>query len=162
MARDLGTHGNFLEPKITFGYADTRDKGTWTSSLEPHSLLSLVDHVDIARFAAAAFQNPQKFHQCRLALASEELPVQEALDQLAEAIGDGRSLKALFMNDEEVKNAMTSDSWFFFSSEPAVRYCSDYTNLDELSKLVPGMTTFKKYLEREKEAVTTTYTPLKR
>ncbi|KAI0003920.1 NmrA family protein [Xylariaceae sp. FL0662B] len=148
---------NFLAPKIDFGYAETRDKGSWTNSLKCESLLSLVDHVDIARFAAAAFLNPDKFHQRLLGLASDQLPVQDMLDQLSESIGDGRSLKALFMSDQEIKEAMAQDSWQFFSAEPCVRYCSDYIDMSELSRLLPGLTTFKKYLERENEGVKETY-----
>jgi uncharacterized protein YbjT (DUF2867 family) len=148
---------NFIEPKIDLGLTDVRDKGTWKSSLDPSSLLSLVDHVDIARFAAAAFQDPERFNQRCLGLASEELPAQEALNQLAESIGDGRTLEALFMTDEENEKAMAEHSWYFFSSVPGVRYSSNYTNIDELNKLVPGLTTFKQYLEREQEGVRKTY-----
>ncbi|SPQ26350.1 f3196ab9-226a-45c3-afd4-75f8fedede1a [Thermothielavioides terrestris] len=48
---------NFVEPMIQCGYTETK-KGTWTSSMRAESLLGLVDHVDIARFVAAAFQYP--------------------------------------------------------------------------------------------------------
>ena len=68
---------NFIAPKIDLGYAEIRDKGSWTNSLKPDSLLLLINHVDRARFATAAFSNPDKFHQRRLGVASDELPVQD-------------------------------------------------------------------------------------
>lgn len=45
---------NFIEPKLQFGYTETK-MGSWTSSLTAGSLLGLVDHVDIARFAVESF-----------------------------------------------------------------------------------------------------------
>ncbi|KAK0630994.1 NmrA family protein [Bombardia bombarda] len=147
---------NFVEPKIQFGYTEVK-KGSWTNSMTAESPLGLVDHLDIARFAAAAFQHPEVYHGRRLGVVSDELPVQEAMDQIAEAIGDGRSIKAVFMTDEEIAREQAKGSWLFFASEPCVRYCADYTNLKELRQLVPGLTRFREFLEREKEAVKVTY-----
>ncbi|GAB1314341.1 hypothetical protein MFIFM68171_04551 [Madurella fahalii] len=147
---------NFIEPKIQFGYTETK-KGSWTNSMTSESPLGLVDHVDIARFAVAAFQDPNTFHGRKLGVVSEELPVQEVMDQLAEAIGDGRSIKAIFMTDEEIAREQAKGSWLFFASEPCVRYMSNYTDLEELQRLVPGLMTFRKFLTREKEAVKETY-----
>lgn len=45
---------NFFEPKIQFGYTGTKN-GYWTSSMAAESPLGLVDHVNIAWFATAAF-----------------------------------------------------------------------------------------------------------
>ncbi|KAI2464679.1 NmrA family protein [Annulohypoxylon bovei var. microspora] len=147
---------NFIEPKIQFGYTETK-KGSWTSSLTAESPLGLVDHVDIARFATAAFQDPTAYHGRKLGVISEELLVQDAMDQLAEAIGDGRSIKAVFMTDEEIAQEQAKGSWLFFSSEPCVRHLSSYTDLGELQRLCPGLMTFRNFLMREKEAVKVTY-----
>jgi uncharacterized protein YbjT (DUF2867 family) len=148
---------NFLEPKLTWGYTEVRDKGSWTNCMTPEVKLGLVDHVDIGRVAAAAFRDPATFHGRKLGLTSQELPVQEVLDQLAEAIGDGRELKAIFMTDEEIKKAQDANSWIFFASEPTVRYMSDYVDLPELNKLVPGLMDFKTFLKREADGVKATY-----
>ncbi|KAK3329991.1 NmrA family protein [Apodospora peruviana] len=148
---------NFIAPKIEFGYTETRDRSTWTNCMTPDSPLSLVDHVDIARFAAAAFRDPGAFHGRRIGVASEEILVQDALDRLAAAIGDGRAIKAIFMGDEEIAKAQAEGSWLFFASEPCCRYMSDYTDMAELVRLVPGLTTFEQFLEREREGVRQTY-----
>ncbi|KAI1386132.1 NmrA family protein [Hypoxylon trugodes] len=150
---------NFVEPKIQFGYIETKE-GSWTNSLTAESPLGLVDHLDIARFAVAAFQDPTTYHGRKLGVISEELQVQDAMDQLADAIGDGRSIKAIFMTDEEIAREQAKGSWLFFSSEPCLRHLSGYTDLDELQRLVPGLMTFKDFLIREKEAVRVTYLSL--
>ncbi|KAK8021791.1 hypothetical protein PG990_006929 [Apiospora arundinis] len=147
---------NFIEPKIQFGYTETKT-GSWTSSLTAESRLGLVDHVDIARFAAAALRDPDAYHGRKLGLVSDEMSVQEAMDQLAAAIGDGRSIKAVFMTDEEVAREQAKGSWLFFASEPCLRYMDGFTDLDELKRLVPGLATFRGFLEREKDAVKETY-----
>lgn len=148
---------NFLEPKIQFGYSEVKDKGTWTSSMTAETPLGLVDHVDIAQFASNAFQNPEKYHGHKLGIASEELTPQIALDQLADAIGDGRSLKALFMTDEECVKAQDSGSWLFFSSERCCRDMSKCLDLEHLRTLVPRLTSFSEFLRREKDNVDKTY-----
>lgn len=147
---------NFIEPKIQFGYTETK-KGFWKNSMTAESPLGLVDHVDIARFAAAAFQTPDTYHGRKLGVVSEEVSVQGAMDQIAEAVGDGRSIKAVFLTDEEIAREQAKGSWLFFASEPCVRYMSNYTDLEELHRLMPGLMTFGKFLLREKDAVKETY-----
>lgn len=148
---------NFLDPKVHYGYADVLQKGEWANVMTPDLALGLVDHEYIAKFAAAAFQDPVKFNGIRAGLVTEELTVQEMLDQLAAAIGDGRMLKAHFMTDEEIEKAVADGSWAVFSRERCVRYMNDLTDTKELERLVPGLTRFKQYLEREKELVKSTY-----
>ncbi|KAI1414125.1 NmrA family protein [Hypoxylon sp. FL1857] len=151
---------NFIEPKIRTGYTEPK-KGTWTTALTTESLLGLVDHVDIGRLAAAAFKDPATFHGRKLGIVSEDLRVQDAMDQLAEAISDGRTIKAVYMTEEEVARAQAlakaGGSGLVIASEPSLRYTSGYTNLDELQRLLHGLTTFKQFLVREKDAVAKTY-----
>ncbi|KAI0148067.1 NmrA family protein [Hypoxylon sp. NC0597] len=148
---------NFLDPKVWYGYADVPEKGEWANVMTPDLTLGLVDHEYIAKFAAAAFQDPARFNGIRAGLVTEELPVQETLDQLAAAIGDGRKLKAHFMTDEEIDKAVAEGSWAVFSRERCVRYMDVLADTEELERLVPGLTTFKQYLEREKALVKSTY-----
>lgn len=148
---------NFLEPKVRYGYADVPERGEWANVMTPDLALGLVDHEYIGKFAAAAFKDPAKFHGIRAGLVTEELPVQEMLDQLAAAIGDGRKLKAHFMTDEEIEKAVADDSWAVFSRERCVRHMDILADTKELEKLVPGLTTFKEYLEREEKLVRLTY-----
>ncbi|KAF7924918.1 uncharacterized protein EAE98_007006 [Botrytis deweyae] len=61
---------NFLEPKV-HRYPELREKGTWTTAMTAEGKFALIDHVDIAKVATAAFQDPEKFHGCAIGLASE-------------------------------------------------------------------------------------------
>lgn len=149
---------NFLEPKIHMGYDEIKENGTWTTSMTATSPLGLVDHIDIARLAAVAFQKPELLHGRFLPVVSEGLLVQKALDQPAAAIGDDRSIKAKFLSDEECAKAQAERSWRVFSSETCVRYMADYTDLNELSDMAGGLTTWKEFLKREKDGVKETYT----
>lgn len=144
---------NFLEPKIA-RYSEIRDQRSWTTSMTPETQLPIVDHVDIAEFAAAAFQNPEGFHRRIIGLASDQMRVQEMLDLLAEATGRPGSIRALFMTDEEIEAQANMSG--FSNSHKALRTASDYVDMEELRALAP-LTSFPEFLRRESEAVRQTY-----
>ncbi|KAF5869065.1 putative hscarg dehydrogenase protein [Botrytis fragariae] len=56
---------NFLEPKV-HRYPELRDKGTWTTAMTAEGNFALVDHVDIAKVATAAFQAQKSFTDAQL------------------------------------------------------------------------------------------------
>ncbi len=159
---------NFLEPKVRWGFVGSvwetgEGKGVWKTSMYPDWPLGLVDHVDIARFIVAAFNDPKGWHGRTVGLASDEMPVQESLDILADAVGDGRKLRAEFRTDEEIAEALANGEWMFFSTERCVSYMTKDTNdLEELRAMIPeGLTSWREFLEREKDAVQATYRPVK-
>jgi uncharacterized protein YbjT (DUF2867 family) len=143
---------NFLEPKVA-RYPEPRDKGTWTTAMTPEAPLALIDHVDIAAFAAAVFQQPERFHDRAFGLASEMLTVQETLDALGEAAG--KPLKAVFMTDEEIAEKQRTSN-VFTNSQVSLRYAAKYINMDEVASAIRP-TSFRSFLEREREAVKRTY-----
>ncbi|KAI0173476.1 NAD(P)-binding protein [Hypoxylon sp. FL1284] len=144
---------NFLEPKVK-RYAEIRDHHTWTTSMTPDTQLPIVDHVDIAKFALAAFRDPATYHGRAIGLASDQMRVQEMLDLLAEAAEKPGSLRALFMTDDEIE-AQTNMSGFS-NSHKALRTASDYVDMEGLRAVMPLMS-FRAFLEREKQAVKQTY-----
>lgn len=144
---------NFLDPKVN-RYPEVRDKGTWTVSMTAETQLPLIDHVDTARFAVAAFQNPDKFSGRAIGLASELLMVQQTLNQLAEAAGRPGEFKAIFMTDEEIEAQANSN--VLANSQTTMRSLSHYVDMPELAATV-SLTTFKEFLEREKKGVVKTY-----
>lgn len=121
--------------------------------MTPNTPLALIDHVDIAAFAVAAFQNPQKFHDRAIGLAGEMLTVQETLAQLGQAAG--RSLRAVFMTNEEIREKQKTSN-VFTNSQVSMRYMSKYIDMDEVASVIRP-TSFKEFLEREKESVRETY-----
>jgi uncharacterized protein YbjT (DUF2867 family) len=144
---------NFIEPKVS-RYAEIRDNRSWTTSMTPETQLPIVDHVDIAKFAMAAFQDPVAFHGRAIGLASDQMRVQEILDLLAEAAGQPGSVRAFFLTDEEVE-AQASTSGFS-NSHKVLRVASDYIDLKELRATVQ-LTSFREFLERHREAVRLTF-----
>ncbi|KAI1766807.1 NmrA family protein [Hypoxylon sp. FL1150] len=143
---------NFLEPKVQ-RYPEPRDKGTWTTSMTAKSKLALLDHVDIAKVAIAAFQEPQKFHNKAIGLASQLLTVQETLDNLGHAIG--RPLRAIYMTDEEIAEEKKRSN-VFVNSQSSMRLMTKYIDMEILGAIAP-LTTFKEFLNREQQIVEKTY-----
>ncbi|KAK6197775.1 hypothetical protein LQW54_010547 [Pestalotiopsis sp. IQ-011] len=146
---------NFLEPKVN-RYAEIRDQRNWTTSMTAETQLPIVDHVDIAKFAAATFQNPDRFHRRSIGIASDQMSFQEILDLLAGAAGllPG-SIRARSMADEEIE--VQTNMSGFSNSHKALRTASHYVNMDELRNMV-ALTSFREFLEREQAAVKQTYT----
>ncbi|KAK0710324.1 hypothetical protein B0T26DRAFT_875158 [Lasiosphaeria miniovina] len=52
---------NFLPPKVNFQYGNATDTGVFPSGYNADTPIPVVDHQDMAAFAAAAFQNPETF-----------------------------------------------------------------------------------------------------
>ncbi|KAH7384630.1 putative NmrA-like family domain-containing protein 1 [Pyrenochaeta sp. MPI-SDFR-AT-0127] len=144
---------NFLEPKVK-RYAEIRDQRSWTTSMTDETQLPILDHVDIAKFAVAAFQDPEAFHGRAIGLASDQMRIQEMLDLLADAAGQPGSIRAHFMTDEEIEAQAQGTG--FANTHKVLRTASDYVNLEELRAIAP-LTSFRDFLEREKEAVKRTY-----
>lgn len=147
---------NFLEPKVK-RYEEIRNHRSWTTSMTADTQLPILDHVDIAKFALAAFQDPKKFHGRKIGLASDQMGVQEMLSMLAEAAGQPGSIKAHFMTDEEIEAQAQGTG--FATTHKVLRTASDYIDFDELRAIVPSLTSFKEFLQREKETVKQTYPP---
>lgn len=148
---------NLLEPKVSPRYAELRDRRSWTTSMAPGTRLPVVDHVDIARLAVAAFRDPAGafFHRRAVGVASDQMRVQEMLDMLAGAAGlPAGSIRAYFKTDEEIEAQANMSG--LSSIHQALRTASDYVDLTALRAVVP-LTSFKEFLDREEEAVRETY-----
>lgn len=143
---------NFLEPKVA-RYPEPKQKGTWTTAMLPNTKLALIDHVDIAAVAAAAYQVAATFHGRVLGLASEMLTVQQTLDLLGEATS--RTFQAVFLTDEEIaENSRHSN--VFTNSQVSMRYMSNFINMDNIASIIRP-TTFKEFLNRERKLAELTY-----
>jgi hypothetical protein len=76
---------------------------------------------------------------------------------LAEAADQPGSIKAHFMTDEDIESQAQGTG--FANTHKVLRTASDYIDFDELKAIVPSLTSFKEFLEREKETVKRTYPP---
>lgn len=147
---------NFIVPKV-WRYEEIRQHRRWTSSMTSETQLPILDHLDIAKFAMAAFQNPEMFHGRKLGLASDQMGIQEMLDLLSEAADQPGTIKAYFMTDEEIEAQAQGKG--FASTNKVLRTSSNHIDFNELRKIVPSLTSFKDFLIREKETVIRTYPP---
>lgn len=147
---------NFLEPKIK-RYTEIRDQRSWTTSMTDETQLPILDHLDIGKFAMAALKDPAKFHRRAIGLASDQMRLQPMLDMLAEAADQPGSIRAVFMTDDEIEAQAQGTG--FANTHKVLRTASDYVNLEELRAIMP-LTSFKEFLEREKETVKRTYPQL--
>ncbi|KAF2683179.1 NmrA family protein [Lentithecium fluviatile CBS 122367] len=139
---------NFLEPIIN-NYTDIVTEGKWTTSLTADTPLGLIDHEDIARFAVAAFQNPDRLNGREIGLVSEFLTPQQTMDVLGDAMG--KKLTAGFLTEGEIA-ALPWGPIVLVKLEKSMRYMADYVDLEDLKKTAK-LTTFKEFLERERKTV---------
>jgi uncharacterized protein YbjT (DUF2867 family) len=144
---------NFLNPKNS-RYPEVKDKGTWTTAMTPDTGFPVTDHEDIGRVTIAAFRDSEKFNGRAIGLASDLLNAQTTLDILSEAAGKPGSLKAIFLTEEEVEAHKTSNLLMY--SGKVMRSVSQYVDMAELSSIVQ-LTSFKEFLEREREGVKETF-----
>ncbi|KAH9984484.1 hypothetical protein F4779DRAFT_330642 [Xylariaceae sp. FL0662B] len=138
---------NFLEPNIN-NYADIISEGIWKNALTADTLVVLIDHEGIAKFAVAAFQNKDRFRGRAIGLVSELLTPQDTMARLGSVMG--RPLQASFMTDDEI--AAMDQMMVLVKCEKSMRYTPEYIDMEELASVVP-LTTFEEFLEREKANV---------
>ena len=140
---------NFLEPMINMFTDILGPEADWRSALTPETRLGLVDHDDIAKFAVAAFKEPEKWNGRVVGIASELLSPQETMDALGEAMG--RPLKASFLSDEGIA-ALPYGPIVMAKCDKSMRYMPEYVDMEELAG-VARLTSFREFLEREKGGV---------
>lgn len=148
---------NYLAPKVgMYGPSFARDR-LWTMALKPTDLLPIVDTRDIAKFAVAAFQNPERFHGKEVAIAGEVLSIEEIAAQLSEAIGDdGRGpIRYVAYTEEEIEEGKKTNPMVVahFLIKELVRFVT----VEESKSWGVELGTFTEFLEREGEAVRATY-----
>ncbi|KAK3998209.1 hypothetical protein QBC44DRAFT_376070 [Cladorrhinum sp. PSN332] len=146
---------NFLSPKVEFLYPGTLDTGTFTLAYKPDELLPLVDQEDIARFAVAAFREPEKFHGQKITLASEKLAVDEVIKKIAEATGRDHVIKARYLSEEEVREGLAGNP--LLAVQKMAEGMAGLVDLDEVRGWGVEMGTFDGFLVREAKGFEETY-----
>lgn len=143
---------NLLAPKARI-YSDLFEHNIWLTALEPDTKLNLVDPQDIARFAFAALNEPEKFNGEEIDLVSERLTAVQMMQCLAHATG--REMKAQFYADEQVAQAMDTNP--FIGSQVFLRDGEKCVDAERVKTWGIGLGSFKEFLVREKDAVAETY-----
>ncbi|KAK3361373.1 hypothetical protein B0T24DRAFT_641479 [Lasiosphaeria ovina] len=149
---------NFLPPKVNFQYGNATETGVFPSGYNADTPIPLVDHQDIAAFAAAAFQNPETFHAKTIDLAGDIIPFGQVLELLSSAAG--RRLVGKYFSDAELDQALAEGKPF-----PKLQACgrgvAQLVDLDQAKVWGVPLHTFHDFLTREADAVKTTYQSVK-
>ncbi|EXK87539.1 hypothetical protein FOQG_08886 [Fusarium oxysporum f. sp. raphani 54005] len=143
---------NLLAPKARI-YSDLFERNAWLTALKPDTKLNLVDPQDIAKFAFAAFNEPERFNGEGIDLVSERLTAVQMMEILADATG--RDMKAEFYTDEQVAQAMDTNP--FIGSQVFLRDGEKCVDAERVKMWGIGLGSFKEFLVREKDAVSETY-----
>ncbi|GKU06840.1 family protein 1 [Fusarium langsethiae] len=145
---------NLLEPKVNMMYPDLPRAGILKTAYTPEIRLPQVDVEDIAKFAVAAFREPERFNTQFVPIASEKLSLVEITKQLGEATG--RSFTAKFLAEEEIEEKMATD--FFVAIQVMARDLENKVDIEDVQRWGITLTTFKEFLKREESWVKSTYT----
>ncbi|CAJ2505584.1 Uu.00g129780.m01.CDS01 [Anthostomella pinea] len=151
--RPGGFMANWVVPKVDFIFAGFAKTGINTTGMKPDSLLSSIDEHDVAAFAIAAFKDPARFDKQEIELSSELQTVEEVLRELSEATG--RELKAVYLTDEEIAARVGKD--LMLESQLNANAMVKLIDMAKVKKWGIPLTSFKQWLEREKNQVEKTY-----
>ncbi|ROV98793.1 hypothetical protein VPNG_08432 [Cytospora leucostoma] len=120
----------------------------WKTALRPETGLPLVDHEDIARFAIAAFRDPEKFRGAEIALFSELTELRTLSGFVSGATG--KRLKVSFVREQDGEEGVASP---FVSAQVAMQNISRFAGEGSPGKKWGvDMTTLEDFLRREGEA----------
>ncbi|KPM46235.1 hypothetical protein AK830_g362 [Neonectria ditissima] len=144
---------NFLAPKVNMMFPDLVRTSVWTTAYTPEVRLPMTDMDDIARFTVAAFQDPVRFHQQVIEIASEVLSPGEIMQQLGEV--NGRDMSAAFLTDEEVEAQKATN--LFVVVQLMSRDLDKSVDLAEVRSWGIPLGTFGQFLQRERRWVKETY-----
>ncbi|KAI6350687.1 hypothetical protein MCOR25_010477 [Pyricularia grisea] len=143
---------NFVLPKVAM-YPGLAETGRANTAWRHDTLLPLVDDETIGVFAAAAVLEPERFDGKKLDVADELRTVDECLGMLGDATG--RDLRLVELTDDEVEDRITTN--LFTAGELLTRRLAECLDFDAVKRLGLPLSSFDKFLQREKDIVLATY-----
>ncbi|KAH9436857.1 hypothetical protein MCOR02_000519 [Pyricularia oryzae] len=143
---------NFVLPKVAM-YPGLAETGIANTAWRHDTQLPLVDEVTIGVFAAAAVLEPERFHGEKVDIADELRTVDECLAMLGDAAG--RDLRLVELTDDEVEARIATN--LFTAGEVLTRRLTECLDLDVVRRRGLPLSSFDKFLQREKDAVLATY-----
>ncbi|KAF4967067.1 hypothetical protein FSARC_5359 [Fusarium sarcochroum] len=144
---------NFLAPKVNMMYPDLVQTNKWTTAYTSDVRMPMMDVEDIAKFAVAAFQDPGRFNEQTIAIASEKLSPEEITQQLGEATG--KHMSSVFLTQKQIEEKIGSD--LFVLVQLMSRDLGDKVDIESVKSWGVPMGTFKHFLQREHGRVESTY-----
>ncbi|KAF4500695.1 nad dependent epimerase dehydratase [Fusarium agapanthi] len=144
---------NFLAPKVNIMCSGLVASNTWSTAYTPEEELPVMDVEDLAKFAVAAFHEPNRFNQQTIEIASEKLSPDEIMQQLGEA--SEKPLKAVYLTYDEIEAKKNED--IFVAIQLMSRGLGDKVDIEEVKGWGIPLTTFKEFLKRERSWVESTF-----
>ncbi|KAF2644688.1 NAD(P)-binding protein [Massarina eburnea CBS 473.64] len=136
---------NVTSPTVNHYLPGTAD-GQIVTSFKPDGILAAVDTDDIGAFAAAAFNDPEKFVGWHVPVASECLTTAELIDQISRVTG--RSYNVHYRTAEETA-ALSHDP--FTLGQSLTHGLEKLANMDEIKSYGVQLTSFHEYLLKNKD-----------
>ncbi|KAH6697161.1 hypothetical protein F5X68DRAFT_226547 [Plectosphaerella plurivora] len=143
---------NLLDPKVRM-YPELFERNTWLTGMTPETKIGFIDPEDIAAFAVAAMQDPERFGGQEINLVGERLTPGQAMEALSGVIG--RTLEAKFHTEEEIATMMATNP--LVGAQVALRGGEEFADVAEAKSWGVPMGTFQNFLARENAAVQETY-----
>lgn len=97
---------NFTKPMVEYLHPGLTDAHELRVRYNPDTKLDIVDVRDIARFAAAAIEEPEKFSFQHIGLAAESLTAEQLAEQLGQI--SGTEIKVVYTSEEEAKERIAA------------------------------------------------------
>lgn len=145
---------NCVPPKAAVMFRGLGESGVFETALREDTVLVSVDEGDVAAFAMAAFNGPERFGGREVWVASEKCTVGEILRELGGVAG--RRLCARYMSDEEVvEKARAGDG--IVQGQILARSSDGLWDLEEVRAWGIPLHSFREWLVREREVVKRTY-----
>ncbi|KAK4041104.1 hypothetical protein C8A01DRAFT_45650 [Parachaetomium inaequale] len=99
---------NLVAPKVHMLYPGSAESGLFTFAFRPTTELPMIDHEDIGKFAAAALQRPDEFHEKVIDVVSESVPVARAVETMRRVTGRS-GIRAEYVEGEALQRAAAAN-----------------------------------------------------
>lgn len=150
---------NFLAPLASMLYPGAAETGLFTLAFAPDTPLPMVDPADIAAFAVAAFQDPERFGGKQIDLVSEAVEVERAIEVMRKGVGKG--IRARYLREDEVEEARKVNPLLIVQERlSAVSKGGVVGDVEGVKAWGVKVGTFEGFVEREKAAFGDTYSAL--
>ncbi|KAK6713937.1 hypothetical protein SNK04_004900 [Fusarium graminearum] len=143
---------NFVEPSVRM-YPDLVEKGAWTTTLTPTTIIPLTNTVIIGRFGGEAFIDPKRFDKKEITYADDWLDSETILQKLSVAVA--KELRAKYLSEEEIEDQKPTNP--FISGQLCIRDMAKLATKEGTEEWGIPLSTFDEFLQREKVAVQETY-----
>jgi uncharacterized protein YbjT (DUF2867 family) len=123
-------------------------EGKFTNSYTPDTIITAVDTDDVGAFAVAAFNDPQKFSGKAITVVSELITVASMLAEIERV--SGKKLDIHYRTAEETEKEANN---VFVLGQKMTIGLEKWVDMDEVKSFGIPLTSFKEFLEKNRDAV---------